>query len=232
MSTQVQQVKSALRGKPTTGPDASLWARIGYWAGISVVQLLVVEYVVSATWRGLYSYRRNFVSELGVQFCGPTGNWPCSALYPAMNVSIALFGLALIVAALCWLVTGCLDARGGVLLIVAGIGGVVAGVVSQSANYEIHSFGATVMFVVGSLGMMVAGGHRTLPRTIRIAVTTLGGLGLAAGLFYISGHEFGLGSGTIERVVVYSILVATVLLAVSHRATARRLKIVAGARNE
>ena len=38
MSTQVQQVKSALRGKPTTGPDASLWARIGYWAGISVVQ--------------------------------------------------------------------------------------------------------------------------------------------------------------------------------------------------
>ncbi len=227
MSTQVQQVRAALAGKPTKGPGASLWARIGYWAGIAVVQLLVVEFIVSATWRGLYSYRTNFVSELGVAFCGPTGNWPCSKLYPLMNISIALVGVALIVAATAWLVIGVLDVRGGVLLYVAGLGAVMAGMFNQGLNYDVHSFGATLLFVVGSLGLIVAGGHRSLRRTISITVTALGGVGLTASLLFIGGHSFGIGIGGIERVVVYSILIGIVVLAVAHRSTARRMQILA-----
>lgn len=226
MSIHMQQARRALRGNPTTGPDASLWARIGYWAGLSVVQLFVFEFVVAATWRGLYSYRTNFISELGVPFCGPTGNWPCSKLYVLADVSIALVGVALVVAAVAWMVTGVLDVRGGVLLAVAGLGAVVAGSINQGLNYSVHSFGATLMFVVGSLGLIVAGGHRSLHGSVRITVTTLGWIGLAASLCFIGGHNFGLGIGTIERVVVYAILVATVVLAVAHRRTARRLRIL------
>lgn len=228
MSTQFQQARQALRGNTTTGPDADLWSRIGFWTGISVVQLLVCEFVVAATWRGLYSYRTNFVSELGVPFCGPSGNWPCSNLYVLMNVSIAMFGVALAVAALAWLVTGVLDARSAVLLWIAGGGGVLAGVVDQATRYDLHSFGATVMFIVGSLGIVVAGGHRTLPRSTRVAVTTLGGIALSGTVLYLGGHEFGLGIGTVERVVVYSVLAAVVVLAVAHRTTARRRRVLTG----
>ncbi|MGA9871727.1 MAG: DUF998 domain-containing protein [Rhodococcus sp. (in: high G+C Gram-positive bacteria)] len=224
MSTQLDQARAALRGKPTTGPDASLWARIGYWAGVSVVQLLVVEFVVAATWRGLYNYRNNFISELGVAFCGPSGNWPCSNLYVLMDASIAAFGIAIAVAALSWMVTGVLDVRGGVLLAVAGAGAVVAGVVNQGINYGIHSFGATLMFVVGSLGLIVAGGHRSLRRTIRMVVTTLGAVALVASLLFIGGHSFGIGIGAVERIVAYSILAGIVVLAVAHRSTARRVR--------
>lgn len=227
MSIHVQQARAALRGKPTTGPDASLWARVGYWAAVSTIQLLAVEFVVSATWRGLYSYRTNFISELGIAFCGPTGNWPCSSLYVLMNFSIELFGVALVVAALAWMVTGVLDPRGGILLTIAGGGAMVAGVFNQGLNYAIHSFGASVMFIIGALGLIVAGGHPTLRRPFRIAVTTLGTIGLSAALFYIGGHNFGLGIGTIERVTVYSIIAGVVVLAVAHRATARRVKALA-----
>ncbi len=222
MSTQFQQARAALRGNTATGDDAALFSRIGYWAGISVLQLILCEFVVSATWRGLYSYRTNFVSELGVPFCGPSGNWPCSNLYVLMNASIALFGVALAVAALAWLVTGVLDARSAVLLWIAGAGAVVAGVVDQASQYDLHSFGATVMFIVGSLGIIVAGGHRTLPRSTRVAVTTLGAIALGATVLYLGGHSFGLGIGTVERVVVYAVLVAVVLLATAHRKTAHR----------
>ncbi|MDJ0395270.1 DUF998 domain-containing protein [Rhodococcus sp. G-MC3] len=223
MSTHLHQARAALKGNPTTGPDASLWAKIGYWAGISVLQLLLVEFVVSATWRGLYSYRNNFVSELGISFCGPAGNWPCSKLYVLMNASIALFGVALIVAVLAWLVTGVLDVRGGALLAVAGGGAFVAGIVNQGVDYQIHSLGATVMFVVGSLGMIVAGGHPTLRVPVRIVVTSLGSLALAASLLYIGGHNIGIGIGVVERTVVYSLLSATVVLAVANRSTARKM---------
>lgn len=223
MSTHLHQARAALKGNPTTGPDASLWAKIGYWAGISVVQLLVFEFVVSATWRGLYSYRTNFISELGVAFCGPTGNWPCSKLYVLANASIALFGVALIVAVLAWMVTGVLDVRGGALLAVAGGGAFVAGTVNQGIDYPIHSLGATVMFVVGSLGMIVAGGHHTLGIPVRIVVTSLGVLGLVGSLLFIGGHDLGVGIGVVERTVVYSLLVATVVLAVAHRSTARKM---------
>lgn len=227
MSVSYAQVRAAVAGKPTTGPDASLWARIGYWAAISMVQVFVVEFIVSATWRGLYSYRTNFISELGVPFCGPSGNWPCSKLYVIMNFSIALLGVAMVVAALAWMVTGVLDPRGGVLLTIAGGGAGVAGVFNQGLNYPIHSYGATLLFIIGSLALIVAGGHPTLHRPIRITVTTLGTVALASALFYIGGHHFGLGIGTVERITVYSIIAGCIVLAVAHRATARRVKAVA-----
>lgn len=222
MSTQFQQARAALRGNTATGSDAALFSRIGFWAGVSVVQLILCEFIVSATWRGLYSYRTNFVSELGVPFCGPSGNWPCSNLYVLMNASIALFGIAVVVASLAWLVTGVLDARGAVLLWIAGGGAVLAGVVDQATQYALHSFGATTMFILGSLGIIVAGGHRTLPQSTRITVTTLGAVALAATILYLGGHDFGLGIGTVERIVAYCVLAAVVVLAFAHRKTAHR----------
>lgn len=227
MTTYMSQARSALAGKPTTGPDASVWARLGYWAAVSMVQVLVVEFVVSATWRGLYSYRTNFISELGVAFCGPTGNWPCSKLYVLMNASITVLGVSMVLAAFAWMATGVLDPRGGVLLTIAGGGAGVAGVFNQGLNYPIHSFGATLLFVVGSLALVVAGGHHTLRRPIRITVTTLGTVGMSAALFFIGGHHFGLGIGAIERISVYSIIIGCIVLAVAHRSTARRVKALA-----
>lgn len=190
-------------------------AHVARWAGLSVVQFVLVEYIVSATWRGLYSYRNNYISELGVPFCGPTGNWPCSQLYVLLNASMVLFGVAIAAVGGSWYIVRRIDGRAASFFVVAGAGAITAGVVNQGVNYPIHSFGATVFFVFGNFGLVVAGGHRSLRRSIRIVVTTLGAVGLAGYFAYMSGHEFGLGIGSMERIATYALLVGVVVLSVS-----------------
>lgn len=202
--------------KPTA-PLRSGWvAHVARWAGLSVVQFVLVEYIVSATWRGLYSYRNNFISELGISFCGPAGDWPCSRLYVLMNSSIVLIGVALIAAGGSWYAIRRIDGRAAAFFIVAGAGGVIAGAVNQGVNYPIHSFGATALFLFGSFALVIAGGHRTLRREVRVIVTALGCTGLAGYLSYASGHEFGLGIGSMERITTYTLLVGILVLSVSH----------------
>lgn len=208
-------------------PLRSGWvAHVARWAGLSVVQFVLVEYIVSATWRGLYSYRNNFISELGISFCGPVGNWPCSRLYVLMNASIVLTGVALIAAGASWFAIRRIDARAAAFFIVAGSGGVVAGAVNQGVNYPIHSFGATALFLFGSFALVIAGGHHTLRRPIQVVVTALGCTGLAGYLCYVSGHEFGLGIGSIERITTYTLLVGVLVLSVSHFNATRAPKTI------
>ncbi|MDV8023466.1 DUF998 domain-containing protein [Rhodococcus sp. IEGM 1330] len=190
-------------------------AHVARWAGLSVVQFVLVEYIVSATWRGLYSYRNNYISELGVPFCGPTGNWPCSQLYVLLNASMVLFGVAIAAVGGSWYIVRRIDGRAASFFIVAGAGAITAGVVNQGVNYPIHSFGATAFFVFGNFGLVIAGGHRSLRRSIRIVVTALGAVGLAGYFAYMSGHEFGLGIGSMERIATYALLVGIVVLSVS-----------------
>ncbi|MDI9927135.1 MULTISPECIES: DUF998 domain-containing protein [unclassified Rhodococcus (in: high G+C Gram-positive bacteria)] len=201
-------------GAPATKRSVFV-AHVARWAGLSVVQFVLVEYIVSATWRGLYSYRNNYISELGVPFCGPTGNWPCSQLYVLLNASMVLFGVAIAAVGASWYIVRRIDGRAASFFLVAGAGATTAGVINQGVNYPIHSFGATAFFIFGNFGLVVAGGHRSLPRGIRIVVTALGAVGLAGYFAYMSGHEFGLGIGSMERIATYALLVGIVVLSVS-----------------
>ncbi|MGV8873804.1 MAG: hypothetical protein ACOH2Q_14835 [Rhodococcus sp. (in: high G+C Gram-positive bacteria)] len=204
--------------EPTSGAApirSGFVAHVARWAGLSVVQFVLVEYIVSATWRGLYSYRNNYISELGIPFCGPTGSWPCSQLYILLNVSIALFGVAIAAMAGSWYIVRRIDGRAASFFLVAGAGAVTAGVINQGVNYQIHSFGATAFFVFGNFGLVIAGGHLSLRRGIRVVVTALGSIGLAGYFAYMAGQEFGFGIGSMERVATYALLVGVVVLSVS-----------------
>ncbi len=61
---------------------------------VAVLQLFVVEFLVAGTWRGHYSYSANFISDLGVPFCGTDGNAPCSKTSLLMDASFVVTGLA------------------------------------------------------------------------------------------------------------------------------------------
>lgn len=196
----------------STPRPPQLWARIGRWAGLFMVQFLVVEWVVSATWRGNYSYRFNYISELGVPFCGPDGYLPCSSMYVAANVSIVVLGVSLAVAAVSWFALGVLDIRSTAFFVVSGIGGVTAGSISEAVNYQIHSFGAALLFVSANVALVFAAGGRLVPRPHRYAVTALGALGLLAYFMYMGGHQFGMGIGALERIIAYSVIAGMVIL--------------------
>ncbi|MGF0311996.1 DUF998 domain-containing protein [Rhodococcus sp. IEGM1428] len=218
MTTEAKSEANAAtaRAEPTAAAKRSRFvAHVARWAGLSVVQFVLVEYIVSATWRGLYSYRNNYISELGIPFCGPVGDWPCSQLYVLLNASMVLFGVAIAAVGGSWYIVRRIDGRAASFFVVAGAGAITAGVVNQGVNYPIHSFGATVFFIFGNFGLVVAGGHRSLRRTIRIVVTALGAVGLAGYFAYMGGHEFGLGIGSMERVATYSLLVGVLVLSVS-----------------
>ncbi|MFY2788779.1 DUF998 domain-containing protein [Rhodococcus sp. KRD162] len=210
---------SPLSRAPERAAQAPKWsgfvAQVARWSGLSVVQFLLVEYIVSATWRGLYSYRNNYISELGIPFCGPAGDWPCSRLYVLLNASMVLFGLAIAAMAASWYVVRRIDGRAASFFLVAGAGAITAGVINQGIDYPIHSFGATAFFVFGNFGLVVAGGHRSLRSGIRVVVTALGAVGLVGYFAYMSGHEFGLGIGSMERIATYALLLGVVVLSVS-----------------
>ncbi|AJW40901.1 DUF998 domain-containing protein [Rhodococcus sp. 15-725-2-2b] len=219
MTTEAKRPTKPDANRPTSNTVAparsSFVAHVARWAGLSVVQFVLVEYIVSATWRGLYSYRNNYISELGIPFCGPTGNWPCSELYVLLNASMVLFGVAIAAVGGSWYIVRRIDGRAASFFVVAGAGAITAGVVNQGVNYPIHSFGATVFFVFGNFGLVIAGGHGSLRRPIRVVVTALGAVGLAGYFAYMSGHEFGLGIGSMERIATYALLVGIVVLSVS-----------------
>lgn len=210
---------------PATPVRSSFVAHVARWAGLSVVQFVLVEYIVSATWRGLYSYRNNYISELGVPFCGPTGNWPCSELNVLLNASMVMFGVAIAAVGGSWYIIRRIDGRASAFFIVAGVGAVTAGVFNQGLNYPIHSFGATAFFVFGNFGLVVAGGHKSLRRSIRVVVTALGSVGLAGYFTYMGGYEFGLGIGFMERISTYALLVGVVVLSVAQFNATRVPKI-------
>ena len=47
--------------------------RITLVAALVVLQFFAAEWVVSATWRGQYSYQTDQIGPLGLEFCGPQG---------------------------------------------------------------------------------------------------------------------------------------------------------------
>lgn len=188
--------------------------RFAVVAALTTLVYFVAEWVVSATWRGLYGYRDDHIGPLGVPFCGPAGNWPCSALYPVMNVALIVTGLAVTAVALSWTVRAAITAPHGALLAAAGAGLAVAGIVTEHDSYPLHTTAMTVFLVLGAVSILLIGssGSTRLPkRATRFAA--IAGLAATVGYFaYAGGYTLLLGAGGIERLVVYPVLAALIVL--------------------
>lgn len=188
-------------------------------AALATISYFVAEWVVSATWRGHYSYLEHRIGPLGVPFCGTEGTWPCSALYPVLNVAIVITGLAIATVALSWIVRRSVAAAHGFLLAVAGVGFAVSGVVTEQVNYTIYATAVAVFEVLGPIAILLIGVSYTtrLPQVPKRFAAVAGLLGIVARFTHSGGFATILGSGGTERVAVYSVLVAVIVLAVSGR---------------
>jgi beta-glucanase (GH16 family)/hypothetical membrane protein len=187
----------------------------------AALQFFVVEYLVSGSWHGDYSYAQNFISDLGLPYCGPTGSAPCSTSSALMNVSFVVLGCALLLAAESVNPMGTTPSVGRVFMAMAGIGGVVVGMVPSNSDWPLHSFGASLVMIFGGLSALTVG-LLTVRRRRRVAIPTavLGVIALAGYVCYVQSWQFGLGPGGIERVSAYAVIlgfVGSMVLATQRR---------------
>jgi hypothetical membrane protein len=159
---------------------------IGFGIGMTVAEAMFPGYNVA----------HDFLGDLGV---GP------SAL--VFNIAITSFGVALLTAA-GLLARSFRDRFVGIALALAGIGAIGFGVVPATDAYPyrvIHTGAAFLAYAFGGLSAVLA--FRVLRSPLRYVSAALGVVSLAALGLMISQTYVGLDRGTMEQIVVWSILV-------------------------
>ena len=190
--------------------------RTARFAGLTLLLYFAAEWVVSASWRGQYGYRAIPTGPLGIEFCGPRGNWPCSALYPVMNVGFAVTGGAIAVLAVTWLARRAIPVAGGVALILSGAGLLIAGIITQRVDYDAHVAAMSVFYVFGALGVLFIGASDATGLSVpaRAALIMGGALATVAYFAFVSGITGWLGDGGTERAIIYPILISLLVAGV------------------
>lgn len=197
-------------------------ARLGAVAWIvGAAQFLVINAVAQAAWTTPYSLRHNNISDLGVTRCGMFDEefprYICSPLHHLVNASMIVQGLLLAAGVL---LTAGLWGKGfrartaQALLILAGLGYVVAGVWPADVNLDGHVLGAFLILIVGNLGLLLAG---FVPRAgvvgrARWFTLALALIALTAMWLHFQ-RQFGvLGLGGSERLAVFPLQVWTLVV--------------------
>lgn len=183
--------------------------------GVALTPLVyfAAEWVVSASWRGHYGYREDPVGRLGIAFCGPEGNWPCSALYPAMNAALVLTGLAVAFVAAGLSAQGVTQRGHALLLAVAGTALAASGLVTENVDYSWNRTLMTAFLVLGSVAVVfIAMESRSPLSGERRGVAVAAGAIALAGYLASIGHGDVLGVGMGQRMALYGILIAVIAL--------------------
>lgn len=171
----------------------------------------VVEAVVRSAWTTPYSSVDNYISDLGAANCGTvTINayqaYVCSPLHPLMNGAYITVGALAVVGAIlsrpAW-PKGRLATTGLVLVAVAGLGAIVAGVFPEDVNPDAHILGALLAVPGSNIGMGLLA--LTLRRRNRglAAFTGLAVLVGLTGLVLVGIVDGGAGVGLAERLAGY-----------------------------
>jgi hypothetical membrane protein len=185
--------------------------RLTGWVSLVPLIYFAAEWVVSASWRGLYGYRDDVVGTLGTAFCGPVGNWPCSESYRALNIALVATGLAVAFVAASLLAQRLIDRGSAFLLFAAGLALAAGGVVTQTMSYA-WNLTATVGFMtLGSVSaLLIALNPATRMSGERRGIAVLAGsIGLFGYFVYAGGHDT-FGPGGAQRLCIYGILAAVV----------------------
>lgn len=183
---------------------------------LSALVYVISETVTAHAWSTpIYSYRDNYVSDLGNPQCAPyDGRLVCSPLHSLMNWAFVAQGLLLVCAVL--LVARVLQGRPRAVLL--GIGAATtSGFVLTGATHSspdavaqgtlwLHYTGATLAILGGNAVAIVLSRHwrrLRIPRAVGVAGVALGVVGIAAALTWLA--TFGLvPPGIPERAAVYA----------------------------
>lgn len=188
-------------------------ARVTGWVSLVPLAYFAAEWLVSASWRGYYTYREDLLGPLGTAFCGPAGTWPCSELYRAMNVALVITGLAVAYVAASLLAQRVTDRGHAILLLAAGLALAAAGVVTQQVDYPWHLTVTVVFMTLGAVSVLfIAMGSTSRLSGERRGVAVIAGIVSLVGLFAYLGQHDVFGSGGAQRTAIYSILVAVIAL--------------------
>ena len=140
-------------------------APIGAWLWLFCFQYFVGEQLARLGWTGHYSMTHDYISDLGSLHCQPL---VCSSLHWVMNGSFVLQGLLIVCGAV---MTRAIFSKGSVyqlsfaLLVLAGLGVLLVGLVPEDSNFRWHIAGALANFLGGNVAMILLG-----RRMIRLSV--------------------------------------------------------------
>ncbi len=187
--------------------------RVSGWVALLPLLYFPAEWVVSATWRGHYGYREDLPGHLGVAFCGPEGNWPCSALYPVMNIATVVTGSAIVLVAASFVVQRVTQRSHALLLGIAGAALAGSGVITQNVDYSWNQTLMGSFLTLGSVAALFIAMESASPlSTDRRVVAVVAGVVGLLGYFATFGHVDVVGVGGAQRMTIYGILIAVIAL--------------------
>jgi len=185
---------------------------------LATLQYGIAQLIAASAWNPPYSWRNNFISDLGNTACGPFAvphgrpTYVCSPDHALMNASFALTGLLTIAGTLLlWrlLAPRKITTVALRLMLVAGALKIVVGLAPENTNVPLHLLGAFNLPLQSVAILMVsitlAARHRSLKVFgLVTAVTGIAGAGLSTAARHAGTALYlGLGSGGMERVAGY-----------------------------
>ncbi len=197
----------------------------------AVLAYLVVEALVAAAWPAPgYSYRDNYVSDLGVPTCAQqTNRWVCSPLFHTMNLTFFAVGAATLVGLLVlaatltgvrrWVtVVFAIVNGGGIILVGIAPGSFAEDITNDPVQMLVHSLGALLAIAGTALHALIQGlwwiRSRPVIATVSLAFGALTPI-LLLGATLSGSSDLGLGRGTFERVGVYAAFAWLLVVAVA-----------------
>jgi len=200
---------------PVTAARRLRWGAAAWILGVS--QYLACQLIAANRWSTPYSWKNNFISDLGNTACGPFSvphgepAYVCSPAHTLMNVSFVLAGVLTAVGALLlrplWRHSRAVRA-GVVLWVIAGFGKIIVGLVPENTNINLHLLGAFNL-PLGSIAiLLLSRASGDLPKPWRIAGVLLACVGLFGTVLSIAGQQghdayLGTGVGGSERLAGY-----------------------------
>ena len=182
---------------------------------VAVVQYFEFQFVTAANWIPPYSWTANYISDLGNTSCGMSAlphqaaRTVCSPLFGLMNTSFVAAGVLTILGTVLlwrsWTSTG-RTAIALVLLVLAGAGKVLVGLVPEDVNVSLHLLGALNLPLTSVAILLLALSSPGGMRTFGLVMAVLGLVGFVlsiAGQFGGSALYLGLGPGGAERLAGY-----------------------------
>jgi hypothetical membrane protein len=181
--------------------------RRGAWLWVGCLQYFAAEAIAAAGFRGEYSVRLNFISDLGAVRCADGA--VCSPLHPLMNASFVLQGALIFAGAvLVWPLFPRGLARLALGLVAgSGLGVTIVGLAPEDAAAGWHYFGAAENLLLSNAGAALIGAallrEKRAPRAVGLFSLGFGLTGLAGLAGLAAGLDFGFGAGLVERIAAY-----------------------------
>jgi hypothetical membrane protein len=187
---------------------------------LSSVQFFITQIWVASAWTTPFSLLRNFISDLGNTRCGvfssETQLYVCSPRHALMNASFIVLGSTILAGGMLTHELrrpGVAGQLARAFMVLAGIGGVLVGYFPENENLALHSLGALAYFLFANTGLvMLSWSADGFVARIKSATMALGFIGIVATVLFFSGRHLGLGIGGTERLLVYPLPFALVLI--------------------